>query len=108
MIAGSLTSGWSADPSRLPCLVPRSNHGSGNETGCATCNCVWQFGSSVLLSCQVKPLSLCTKAGYIMVGVEPYGGGIWHTWFDRDLKLAGGVVVKVSITAHMFALYEMC
>ena len=42
MFAGSLTRGWwSADPSRLPAsLVPRPNHGSGNETGGVTCNCV--------------------------------------------------------------------
>lgn len=43
---------------------------------------------------KLKPKSKVTKGGYLEVGVQTYGGGLWHTWFDRDLTIAGRMVVK--------------
>lgn len=35
------------------------------------------------------------KSGeYLTLNAETYGGGIWHTFFDRPLKIAGRIVYK--------------
>jgi aspartyl aminopeptidase len=47
---------------------------------------------------RVRPFSDVTRAGYRLVGVEPYGGMLAHTWMDRDLTVAGRVVLKDGST----------
>ncbi|KAL8474608.1 hypothetical protein ACS0TY_031165 [Phlomoides rotata] len=43
---------------------------------------------------KLKPVTKVTKGGYLEVGVQTYGGGLWHTWFDRDLAIAGRVIIR--------------
>ncbi|KAJ2725175.1 hypothetical protein GGI07_001437 [Coemansia sp. Benny D115] len=43
---------------------------------------------------KLKPVSKKTSSGFLQVGVQVYGGGLWHTWFDRDLSVAGRVMVR--------------
>ncbi len=48
---------------------------------------------------KVRPHPDVRQAGYRLVGVEPYGGGLWHTWLDRELTVAGRVALRGGGTA---------
>lgn len=43
---------------------------------------------------RLKPHAMMQKGGYLQLGVEIYGGPLLATWLDRDLGMAGQVVVK--------------
>jgi aspartyl aminopeptidase len=43
---------------------------------------------------RLAPVSKAQSNDFHQTCVSTYGGGLWHTWFDRDLILAGKVVYK--------------
>lgn len=43
---------------------------------------------------KVRPHWDVRHTGYRLVGVEPYGGVLLHTWLDRELTVAGRVVLR--------------
>lgn len=45
---------------------------------------------------RIKPVADVSGAGCAQLAVEPYGGVLLHTWLDRDLGLAGRVMVRVG------------
>lgn len=45
---------------------------------------------------QVKPHIRANETPYVMLGVEKYGGALLHTWFDRELSLAGMVTCALA------------
>ncbi|TFK76010.1 aspartyl aminopeptidase [Pluteus cervinus] len=75
----------------------------------------WKYGTGVSIvathvdspNLRVRPVSKRSKAGYMQVGVETYGGGIWHSWLDRDLSLAGRVVIATSTGTYHSKLIKI-
>ncbi len=57
--------------------------------------CAILAGHADALTAKLKPTSeVPNKAGYLQLGVAPYAGGMNSTWWDRDLGIAGRVLVK--------------
>ncbi len=53
---------------------------------------------------RVKTVWKLSDKVYLKLNTNPYGGGLWGTWFDRPLSLAGRVVVKQadgSLRTHL-------
>jgi len=42
---------------------------------------------------RLKPRSKTSSVGVSLASIETYGGGIWQTWFDRNLGVAGKALV---------------
>ncbi len=45
---------------------------------------------------RIRPQPDLARAGWQLLGVEPYGGLLFNSWLDRDLGLSGRVAVRGS------------
>eukprot|EP01055_Gregarina_sp_Pseudo9_P000494 Gregarina_sp_Pseudo_9__493@NODE_1313_length_1694_cov_60_141994_g1234_i0_p1_GENE_NODE_1313_length_1694_cov_60_141994_g1234_i0NODE_1313_length_1694_cov_60_141994_g1234_i0_p1_ORF_typecomplete_len495_score167_56Peptidase_M18/PF02127_15/1e128Peptidase_M42/PF05343_14/0_32_NODE_1313_length_1694_cov_60_141994_g1234_i02081623 len=50
---------------------------------------------------RLRPHSKLEAENCDMLGVETYGGGLWRTWLDRGLSLAGKVVLRAPETGEL-------
>uniref|UniRef100_A0A0W0FCJ6 aspartyl aminopeptidase n=1 Tax=Moniliophthora roreri TaxID=221103 RepID=A0A0W0FCJ6_MONRR len=67
----------------------------------------WKIGTGLSIvathvdspNLRVRPISKREKVGYLQVSIETYGGGIWHSWFDRgeDLLYAAEILLKIVL-----------
>jgi aspartyl aminopeptidase len=57
----------------------------------------------------VKPQPELVRESYRQLAVEVYGGALYSTWLDRDLALAGRVVIKTEagIQSHLLSMPEL-
>jgi len=60
---------------------------------------------------RLKPRSMTSSVGAELASIETYGGGIWQTWFDRNLGVAGKALVlehkddsKIEIKTHVVSI----
>lgn len=45
---------------------------------------------------RLKPNAPYDNAGYVQLGVEPYGGLLLNSWLNRDLSIAGRVMARTA------------
>ena len=57
---------------------------------------------------RLKPLPELSASGYRQLAVEVYGGVLLHTWFDRDLSIAGRLSLRGSRARLVDLEQPMC
>ena len=57
---------------------------------------------------KIKPNPIIRTGNLMLLNTEPYGGGIYSTWFDKPLSIAGRVLVEKNnkIESRLLAIDE--
>ena len=57
---------------------------------------------------KLKPNPIITYKNLLLLNTEPYGGGIYYSWMDRPLSIAGRLLVEDEngINSKLFAIEE--
>lgn len=50
---------------------------------------------------RLKPRTAAKAHGFHRLAVQTYGGGLWNTWFDRDLSVAGRLIYRNATTGSL-------
>lgn len=56
---------------------------------------------------KLKPHFLDSSENMQIVRLCPYGGGLWHTWFDRPLGISGMVILKDGSKVLVNRLFDV-
>lgn len=77
-------------------LVAFVNDAGSGQGGPRRCVIAGTHSDSPCLKLKVNQTKPIVRDGFLQVPLETYGGGLWHTWFDRDLGLAGRMQIVRS------------
>lgn len=56
---------------------------------------------------RVKATPCSTKADSLVLNTQPYGGGLWHTWFDRGMYVVCMCSIFSMLSLYVCASYRV-
>ena len=86
------TANWNVETNSAYVVTRNDSSIIAFRTGTEVTNGMQMLGAHTDSPClRIKPNPEIKKHGYLQLGVEVYGGALYHPWLDRDLSIAGRV-----------------